>query len=140
MFTLLFFPRVILYNFLLFWLIMVVWGHGVGVLYWDFEWGFSVYEFGASGVGPSGFLGWGSLYKHKRITPEKKWCVYVICMCPILTHVTIVVPFSLKHRVIRYPCMRRQNLQLLNMDALCYINRILWLFCGTIHYFCFSKQ
>ena len=24
------FPRVILYNFLVFWLIMVVWGHGVG--------------------------------------------------------------------------------------------------------------
>ena len=30
-------------------------------------------------------------------------------MCPILTHVTIVVPFSVKYRVIRFPSMRRRN-------------------------------
>ena len=42
-------------------------------------------------------------------------------MCPILTHVTIVVPFSVKYRVIRSPSMRRRNIQLLNMDGLCHI-------------------
>ena len=46
---------------------------------------------------------------------------YVIRMCPILTHVTIVVPFSVKYRVIRSPSMRRRNIQLLNMDGLCHI-------------------
>ena len=51
-----FFPRVILYYFFLF---LLIYG-GLG--------------FGASGVGPSGFLGLGSLYKHKRISLGKKWC------------------------------------------------------------------
>ena len=50
---------------------------------------------------------------------------YVTCMCPILTPVTIAVPFPLKYRVIRPPSMRRRNVQLLNMDRLCHINRIL---------------
>ena len=76
--SLYFFPRVILYNFLLFWLIYG--GLGFGVLglgsYIGFlGLGFSVDGFGACGVGPSGFLGWGSLYKHKRITLGKKWCL-----------------------------------------------------------------
>ena len=36
-------------------------------------WGFQLMGFGACGVGPSGFFGLGSLYKHKRLTLGKKW-------------------------------------------------------------------
>ena len=71
-----FFPRVILYNFFLFWLIygsLGFRGWGLRLGFWG--WGFQLMGFGACGVGPSGFLGWGSLYKHKRITLGKKWCV-----------------------------------------------------------------
>ena len=48
---------------------MVVWGFGFGVL--DFVFGvrgFQLMGFRACGVGRMGFLGWGSLYKHKIIT------------------------------------------------------------------------
>ena len=68
---------------------MVAWGHGVGVLYWDFEWGFSVDEFGACGVGPSGFLGWGSLYKHKRITPGKNGA-FTIYACALFSLMSLL--------------------------------------------------
>ena len=55
---------------------MVVWGFGVGVLDLVFE----VEVFSWLGLGPVvrgflGFGGWSSLYKHKRITLGKKWCV-----------------------------------------------------------------
>ena len=61
-----FFPGLFFIIFSYFGSFMVVWGFGVGVFSW---WG----------LGPVvwallGFLGWGSLYKHKRITLGKKWC------------------------------------------------------------------
>ena len=69
-----FFPRVILYNFFLFWLInggLGFWGWGLILGFCG--WGFQLMGFGVCGVGPSGFFfGWGSLYKHKRITLGKK--------------------------------------------------------------------
>ena len=43
-------------------------------------WGFQLMGFGACGVGPSGFLGLGSPYKHKRINLGKKWC-HLDCKC-----------------------------------------------------------
>ena len=51
---------------------MVVLGFGVGVL----DWVFGVGVFGWWGLGPVvlgllGFLGWGCLYKHKRVTMGK---------------------------------------------------------------------
>ena len=50
---------------------MVVWGWGVGLGFCG--WGFQLMGFGVCGVGPSVFLGgWGSLYKHRRITLGKK--------------------------------------------------------------------
>ena len=59
------FPRVILYNFFLFWLIYG--GLGLGSYIEFLGLGLSV-----DGVwGLLGFLGWGSLYKHKRITLGK---------------------------------------------------------------------
>ena len=68
-----FFPRVILYNFFLFWLIYGGFGFWGGGLILGFGGrGFQLMGFGSCGVGPSGFvLGWGSLYKHKRITVGK---------------------------------------------------------------------
>ena len=36
--------------------------------------------FWACGVGPSGFLGCGSLYKHKIINLGKKWCIKISSM------------------------------------------------------------
>ena len=42
-----------------------------------------------------------------------------------LFSLTIVAPFMEKYRVIRSPSMRRQNIELLNMDGLCHFNRIL---------------
>ena len=52
-----FFPRVILYNFFLFWLIYG--GLGLGSYIGFLGLGFSVDGFGACGVGPSGFFGLG---------------------------------------------------------------------------------
>ena len=54
-----------------------VWG------FWVLDWVFGVWVFCWRGLGPVvwgllGFLGWGSLYKHKRITLGKTWCVYNI--------------------------------------------------------------
>ena len=50
-----------------------VWGFGVGVFYWVFGVGvFSWWGLGPLVWGLLGFLGWGSLYKHKRITLGKK--------------------------------------------------------------------
>ena len=58
---------------------MVVWvwgfGFGVGVLNWAFQVGvFSWWGLGPVVWGLLVFLGWGSLFKHKRITLGKKWC------------------------------------------------------------------
>ena len=58
--TLYFLLRVILYNFFLFLLIygglgFLCWGHRLGVR----GWGFQLIEFGACGVGLSGFFGLG---------------------------------------------------------------------------------
>ena len=51
---------------------MVVLGFGFGVLDWVFGVrGFQLMGFWACGVGRLGFLGWGSLYKHKIITLGK---------------------------------------------------------------------
>ena len=53
-----FFPRVILYNFFLFWLIdggLGFWGWGLTSGFWG--WGFQLMWFGAWGMGPSGFFG-----------------------------------------------------------------------------------
>ena len=64
-----FFPRVTL---LTFFSILVVWGLGFLGL-------------GSCGVGPSGFfLGWGALYKHKRLTLGKKRCTR-LCFAEILS-------------------------------------------------------
>ena len=49
---------------------MVVWGFGVGVLYW-------VLGLGPVVWGLLVFLGWGSLYEHKKINLEKNG-TYVI--------------------------------------------------------------
>ena len=50
-----------------------LWWFGVGVLYWVFGVGvFSWWGLGPVVWGILGFLGWGSLYKHKRITLETK--------------------------------------------------------------------
>ena len=72
-----FFPRFILYIFILFWLIyggLGFWGWGLMLGFWG--WGFQLMEFGACGMGPSGFsLGWGSLYEHKRITLGKNGAI-----------------------------------------------------------------
>ena len=59
-----FFPRVILYNFFLFWLILwLFWGFGVLGSYIEFlGLGFSVDGVGACGVGLSGFFLVGALY------------------------------------------------------------------------------
>ena len=60
-----FFPRVILYIFFLFWLIYGGSGFGVlgflgsGLLLGFWGWGFQLMGFGACGVGPSGFFGFG---------------------------------------------------------------------------------
>ena len=43
---------------------MWFWGWDLRLGFWG--WGFQLMGFGASGVGPSGFLGWDSLNKHKR--------------------------------------------------------------------------
>ena len=51
-------------------LILGFWGWDLILGFWS--WGFRFMGFWACGVGPSGFLGWGSLYKHKRIHPGKK--------------------------------------------------------------------
>ena len=70
--TVIFFPRVILFTFFShFWSFMVAWGFGVGVLgqvCWVgvFSWGI-----GPVVGGLLGFLGWGFLYKYKRITMGK---------------------------------------------------------------------
>ena len=55
-----FFPRVILYNFVLFLLIyggLGFWGWGFILGFWG--WGFQLMGFGACGVGPSGLFGLG---------------------------------------------------------------------------------
>ena len=55
---------------------MVVWVFEVGVLDWVF--GVVVFQlmvFGACGVGRSGLLGLAALYKHKRITLGREWCM-----------------------------------------------------------------
>ena len=57
---------------------MVVWGFGVGVFSW---WGLGPVVWGLLG-----FLGWGSLYKHKRITLGKKWCCTDSSQAPIIMH------------------------------------------------------
>ena len=52
-----FFPRVILYNLFLFWLIyggLGFWGWGHILGFWG--WGFQLIGFEACGVGPSGFF------------------------------------------------------------------------------------
>ena len=56
---------------------MVVWGFGGRVLNWIF----GVEVFSWWGLGPVvwdllGFLGWGSLYKHKRITLGKNGAIF----------------------------------------------------------------
>ena len=50
--------------------LMVVWGFGFGVLLLVFGVGVVSYW----GLEHSGFWGWGSLCKHKRITLGKKYC------------------------------------------------------------------
>ena len=64
-----------------------VWGFGVGVLFWVFGVGaFSWWGLGPVVWGLLGFLGLGSLYKHKRITLGKKmvhaqlthWTVFLL--------------------------------------------------------------
>ena len=58
--TAIFFPRVILYNFFLFWLIfggLGFWGWGLILGFWG--WDFQLMGFGACGVGLSGFFGLG---------------------------------------------------------------------------------
>ena len=75
-----FFPRVFLYS--VFYFFVHLWwfgGFGVGVL----DWVFCLGGFGFWGLGPVvrvllGFLGWDSLYKHKRVTQGKRWCVYML--------------------------------------------------------------
>ena len=60
LFIAIFFPRVILYNFFLFLLIyggLGFWGWGLILGFWG--WGFQLMGFGACGVGPSGFFGFG---------------------------------------------------------------------------------
>ena len=54
-------------------------GFGVGVLDWFlFGLGFQLMGFGACGVELSGsFWGWGSIYKHRRITLGKKLAFYI---------------------------------------------------------------
>ena len=54
-----FFPRFILYNFFLFWLIYG--GLGLGLILGFWGWGFQLMGFGACGVGPS-FFWVGALY------------------------------------------------------------------------------
>ena len=67
LFSFIFFLFLLNYGGLGFWGWCLIFG------FWG--WGFQLIGFGACGVGPSGFfLGWGSLYKHKKITLGKKWC------------------------------------------------------------------
>ena len=68
-----FFPRVILYNFFLFWLI-----YG-GLGFWG--WGFQLMGFGACGVGPSGFFWVGALLKIKEKPWEKNGMRYSFIYC-----------------------------------------------------------
>ena len=85
------FPRVILYNCFLFlggqlaicrgsWVVMYAhgfrfWVLGLRIGFWG--WGFQLMEVWAYGVGLLGFLGWGTLYKHKRLTLQKKGAVRI---------------------------------------------------------------
>ena len=46
-----------------------VWGRGLGLGFW--VWGFRWWGFGPGVWGLLGFWGWGSLYKHRRITLGK---------------------------------------------------------------------
>ena len=66
-----FFPGLFFLIFSYFCSFMVVWGFGVGVLYWVFG-VFSWWGLGPVVWGLLGFLGLGSLYKHKRINLGKK--------------------------------------------------------------------
>ena len=54
-----FFPGLFFKIFSYFCSFMVVWGFGVGVLLSFWGWGFHLMGFGACGVGPSGFFGFG---------------------------------------------------------------------------------
>ena len=75
----LFFPGLFFVLFLSFLLIYV--GLGVGVLrlgvglgFWGL--GYHLMGFGACGLGLQGFWGWGSVYKHRRITLGKKFASF----------------------------------------------------------------
>ena len=71
-----FFPGIFFIIFSYFGSFMVVLGLGSYIGFWG--WGFQLMGIGACGVGPSGFLGWGSLYNHKRMTLGKKWCQHPV--------------------------------------------------------------
>ena len=58
------------------------WGWGLILGFWG--WGFQLMGFVACGVGPSGFLGLGSLYKHKRITLGKNGALCIRINLPLL--------------------------------------------------------
>ena len=78
--TLCFFLRVVIYDFLSFLLIYGGLGLRLGSYIESLGLGFSVDGFGIYGVG---LLGWGSLYKHKKITLGKNGAI------PTLLHVIL---------------------------------------------------
>ena len=69
-----FYPRVIHYTFPDCWWYLMVLG------FWGC--GFQLMGFGTCGVGPSGVWGWGSPYKHRRITLGEKLCGISRSSCP----------------------------------------------------------
>ena len=84
-----------------------VWGFGVGVLYWVF----GVEVFSWWGLGPVvwgllGFLVWGSLYKHERITLGKKMVPPGLAGVMIWYYYKIISyshTFPIQHYIIWYP-------------------------------------
>ena len=74
------FPRVILNTFFSF--LLIYGGEG----FWG--WSFQLMGFGPCGMGHPGFFwGWGFLYQHRRITPEKNFSYMTLMCAPISQYI-----------------------------------------------------